>query len=32
MAIWMKNTLIPLDMLFVDAQGQIIFIRHNATP
>jgi uncharacterized membrane protein (UPF0127 family) len=32
MQMWMKNTLIPLDMLFVDAQGQIIFIRHNATP
>jgi uncharacterized protein len=32
MAMWMKNTLIPLDMLFVDAHGQIIFIRHNATP
>jgi uncharacterized membrane protein (UPF0127 family) len=32
MAIWMKNTFIPLDILFLDAQGQIIFIRHNATP
>jgi uncharacterized membrane protein (UPF0127 family) len=32
MAIWMKNTLIPLDILFVDAQGQIIYIRHSATP
>jgi uncharacterized protein len=32
MAIWMKNTLIPLDILFVDAHGQIIFIRHSATP
>ena len=32
MAIWMKNTLIPLDILFLDAQGQIIFIRRNATP
>jgi uncharacterized membrane protein (UPF0127 family) len=32
MTMWMKNTLIPLDMLFIDAHGQIIFIRHNATP
>jgi uncharacterized membrane protein (UPF0127 family) len=32
MAIWMKNTFIPLDILFVDAQGKIIFIRHSATP
>jgi uncharacterized protein len=32
MAMWMKNTLIPLDMLFIDAHGQIIFIRYNATP
>jgi uncharacterized membrane protein (UPF0127 family) len=29
---WMKNTRIPLDMLFIDAGGEIIFIRQNATP
>lgn len=29
---WMKNTLIPLDMLFVGPQGDIINIHHNATP
>ena len=28
---WMKNTLIPLDMLFVD-DGRIVSIARNATP
>ncbi len=32
MQMWMKNTRIALDMLFIDAGGQIIFIRHKATP
>ena len=32
MHMWMKDTRIALDMLFIDAGGQIIFIRHNATP
>ena len=32
MRMWMKNTLIPLDMLFIDVRGEIIFIQHNATP
>jgi hypothetical protein len=29
---WMKNTLIPLDMLFVAADGEIITIHQNARP
>jgi uncharacterized membrane protein (UPF0127 family) len=29
---WMRNTLIPLDMLFVDAQGVVQHIHHDAVP
>ena len=29
---WMKNTLIPLDMLFIAADGQIAGIHADATP
>ena len=32
MTMWMKNTLIALDMLFIDAQGRIVYIRENTTP
>lgn len=29
---WMHNTLIPLDMLFIAADGRIVYIRAMATP
>ena len=31
-AFWMKNTLIPLDMLFLKADGRIVHIAHDAKP
>jgi uncharacterized protein len=31
-SMWMKNTLIPLDMLFIDADGQVVTIARNAAP
>ena len=31
-AMWMKNTLLPLDMLFVDEQGCVIKVKENARP
>lgn len=31
-SMFMKNTLIPLDMLFVDTEGEIIMIARNTVP
>jgi len=31
-AMWMKNTILPLDMLFVDARGCVVTIKQNARP
>ena len=29
---WMENTLIPLDMIFVDPTGRVSRVHHNAVP
>lgn len=29
---WMKNTLIPLDMIFADASGTVTHVHENAVP
>ncbi|MCW6507569.1 DUF192 domain-containing protein [Lichenifustis flavocetrariae] len=29
---WMKNTYLPLDMVFIDAQGIVINVAHDAVP
>jgi uncharacterized membrane protein (UPF0127 family) len=29
---WMKNTLIPLDMIFIDAGRRVVGVHANATP
>lgn len=31
-AMWMKNTLIPLDMIFMAANGRIVYIASNTVP
>ncbi|APX11672.1 DUF192 domain-containing protein [Tateyamaria omphalii] len=32
LSFWMRNTLIPLDMLFVDPTGTVAHIHHEAVP
>ena len=29
---WMKNTLIPLDIIWLDEDKNIVFVKHNALP
>ena len=29
---WMKNTLIPLDIIWIDNSGKVVFIKENAQP
>lgn len=31
-AMWMKNTLIPLDMLFMDRYGRVVYVEQYAVP
>ena len=31
-AMWMKDTYIPLDMVFVDEQGTVVQVKENARP
>jgi len=31
-SMWMKNTLLPLDMLFVDGNGCVVHVKHDAQP
>ena len=30
--VWMKNTFLPLDIIYIDARGYIVKIIENATP
>ena len=32
MSMWMKNTYIPLDMLFIDAKGRVVHIAAQTKP
>ena len=29
---WMRNTILPLDMVFIDAEGRIVHLEENAEP
>jgi uncharacterized membrane protein (UPF0127 family) len=29
---WMRNTLIPLDMIWISEEGEVVFIEENAEP
>ncbi len=29
---WMKNTLLPLDIIWIDSANKVVYIKHQATP
>lgn len=31
-AFWMRNTRIPLDMIFIDGAGKVVHVHHRAVP
>ena len=31
-AMWMQNTVLPLDMIFIEPDGKVLRIEHNTTP
>lgn len=32
LSFWMRNTLIPLDMIFLDTEGRVVRVHENAIP
>lgn len=32
LSMWMKNTIVPLDMIFIREDGEIVYIAENTTP
>ena len=32
LSFWMKNTLIPLDIIWINSDNEVVYIEHNAQP